>query len=175
MRRLLLPSFLAALFFSTSGYAVPAESVMTAPTRSDAGPLRLSLDGGVLARAQTVSPGINAGLAKIISTAGEVSLSLGANAGAFFLSRSPSSATFLLLPEGFFTYELTPRVHPKAGVETGIALSTGGSSTAEYVLLLKAGVDIALSEELLVNVEPKVGIVGTNFAFLPLLGITLLL
>jgi hypothetical protein len=114
-------------------------------------------------------PGVNVGLSTRVSD--KSPLYLGAELGFFMAMGTPSYDVLPLLGGLYYQFEPTAVVHPLLGVMAGPVITTGGGYSALRLgALVRPGVNFELGKSVVINAEPRFGVVGSTFVFVPEIG-----
>lgn len=129
----------------------------------------LNTGGALMISDGTALPGATVGInTRIVDDA---PLYAGAELGTFLATGSNTYALFPLMGDLYYQFQPVAVVHPLVGVMAGPVLSTGGGiSTARLGLIFRPGINFELGRRAALNVEPRFGVIGSEFVFLPQVG-----
>ncbi len=160
-------SLLAA---TTAGFGA-SNTIRETTGGPDTAPLVLNVAAGLLTSGASASPGMVVGINSRITHRGPIYL--GGEFGAYVVTRSPAYAMFPLLASGYVQFELSSGVHPLLGAMIGPVFSTSGGSSAQLEILFRPGLNFELGRNFVLNMEPRFGVMGSSFIFVPQLGVIL--
>ena len=129
----------------------------------------VNLNGAILVSDGTAAPGVNVGINTRISE--EAPLYAGAELGTFLATGNNSYAVLPFMGDIYYQFQPVAVVHPLVGIMAGPVLSTGGGfSTARLGLIFRPGLNFELGKRAALNVEPRFGVIGSEFVFIPQVG-----
>jgi hypothetical protein len=115
-------------------------------------------------------PGVDVGIA---ARMGSRPIYFGANFGILDHGSDPTYLLVPLLGSVYYQLEGQGNLHPLLGLMAGPVFTTGGGFDAVRLgLLIRPGINLALGNIAAINFEPRFGLIGSSFAFLPQLGAT---
>lgn len=159
----------ALFFYFAASTALAAGGLRETAYGPDTAPTVMNVDAAIITGEGSALPGINIGAAARISD--RAPLYLGAELGVFVATESPSYALFPLLGQLYYQFEPAAFVHPLLGVMAGPILSTGGGvAAAQFGVLFRPGLNFELGDRAVLNLEPRFGVFGSSFVFIPQIG-----
>lgn len=161
--------FTYALLTATAPLFGAASSIKETSGGPDTAPLVMNVAGGILASGGSAFPGMVIGINARLAQQGP--FYLGGELGAFLATGSPAYAMFPLLASGYFQFELSSGVHPSLGAMIGPVFSTASANSAQLEVLFRPGVNFELGRRFVINLEPRFGVMGSSFIFVPQLGV----
>lgn len=162
----------AFLLFAVTASAVGATNTIKETTGGpDTAPLVMNIAAGIIASNGSATPGAVIGLNTRLTERGPIYL--GGEFGAFVATGTPSYAMFPLLASGYYQFELGTGVHPLLGAMVGPVFSTAAGSSVQLELLFRPGFNFEVGRRFVINVEPRLGVIGSSFVFVPQLGVIL--
>ena len=163
---------LSALLLSVVGtVAIGAEN----PTESSAmwergTPVEVTAGSALAVSGKSALVGLEAGFGALLLP--DMDLHVGADVGTFFTT-GPFATVLTLFPQVYRKWFVSDAVALRAGFAMGAVISTGaGLSAMRFGAWLKPGLDAKIDRDVYLNFEPKIGFIGSSFAFVPQLGIT---
>lgn len=156
---------------TTTSTAHPDSSVERVSIHEGALPMVVNVAPAIMVTSGPALPGVNLELtARIIRS---VNLYGGVVSGGYFFTAETFGAVIPLLPTAYFEFSPSPKVHPILGVALGPVIGAGNSTTAvRFGMLFRTGMNIYLAPDIALNVEPRLGVIGSSFTFIPQLGAT---
>lgn len=149
--------------------AFAAQTLRETAAGPDTAETVVNVDAAIITGEGAALPGVNLGVATRISN--EAPLYLGGEFGAYISTGYSSYALFPFLASMYYQFEPHAVVHPLVGMMAGPVLATGGGvSTARFALMFRPGVNIELGKRAVLNLEPRFGVLGSDFVFAPQMG-----
>lgn len=146
-----------------------SEQYETAASPSEAATV-LNLDAILGVSSGAKLPGVDIGIAARL---GSSPVYLGADLGILDHGSDPTYVVAPLLGSLYYQLEARGPLHPLLGLMAGPVFTTGGGfDTTRLGLLVRPGINLALGNIAAINLEPRFGLIGSSFSFLPQLGAT---
>ena len=104
------------------------------------------------------------------NVAHDVPLYVGADSGFYFTGAPTFHGQVPVLATMYFEFVSTsnPRVRPLLGVSAGPTFGVGeGQQAAQFAMFAKPGINIQLADGIDLNIESRLGVVGSTFTYLP--------
>ncbi len=157
------------LVFFVCAEGMTASTLRETSRGPDTAPTVANIHAGIISGDGIAEAGIDLGIASRISDTAP--LYLGANLGIFVATESPSYALIPLMLNLYYQFEPEAVIHPLLGVMAGPVLATGGGfSTVRLGVLFRPGVNIELGKAAVLSLEPRFGVLGSRFVFIPQVG-----
>ncbi len=129
----------------------------------------MNLDGAIMATDGQDAAGVNIGIAQRLEAA--TPLYIGAELGSFLTTGASTHVIFPLLGQAYYQLEFKSVVHPLIGVMAGPVISTGENDfTIDLGAFIRPGMNIELGRKAVLNLETRLGVIGSTFVFMPQVG-----
>ena len=165
MKRSLVTTAIFALLATPAILAAPGHTDATVstsryPTNISIGPA-MYIPGG-----DTALPGFALSIAT--PATGDYPLYVGVDTGFYFATGAEFAGNIPVLATMYIEFAHGSKVSPLMGVSAGPSFGVGRDARpAVFGMVFKPGLNISLSNSLSLNIESRVGVLGSTFVFLP--------
>jgi hypothetical protein len=166
MKKIIL--ILGALFLVAPAIAV--DRLVETVHGPDTAPTVMNLDGALLASEGDSAAGATIGIAQRLNAA--TPLYIGAELGLFLTTGYSTYTIAPLLGQAYYQLELKSVIHPLIGFMAGPVISSGGTdSTLQLGAFFRPGINFELGKSAVLNLESRLGVIGSNFVLMPQVGV----
>jgi len=155
--------------FASASAAFGASALRETANGPDTADSVLNVGGAILSSGGSALPGADVGIS--VRIADRSPLYAGAELGTFFSLGNASYGVFPILGSLYYQFEPVSALHPLLGAMAGPVFSTGGGvSAGRLAVLFRPGFNIELGRRAAINIEPRFGVIGSSFVFIPQAG-----